>query len=134
MSIAELIEVHDGHIQSISVFPGQSVQLEFDRLMVYYPVAIEKYEIWVQGATLALHGVTRLVLEGSISTPHYVDDAIVSRGDDALSEWTRLLEPTTVTHLTLSFGCGARLEVDCSRAYLILSERIRLLEEWEGPL
>ena len=128
-----LIEAHDGHIGRMTIALGQSAELNFDELMVYHRVAIDRYDIWICRATLTLADASSVSVNGLL-LPHVdLDDAVVVNGDVAL-EWVALLEPQQATRTTIAFLNGSSIEIDCSSAALSLLEPIRHLEEWLGPL
>jgi hypothetical protein len=132
MNIA-LIEAHDARVESLMLPMNGSCEVCFEHLAVYKSLGAERFKVWSYRAMLQLDGVTRILVDDSRSDRDYVSDAAVYDGEKELP-WVRLLEPSTVTTVRMTFGSGRRLEVQCGHAKLVLLEWLRELEEWHGPL
>ncbi len=133
MGPVALVEPHDSHIRQIVVTPGLSVTLDFDRLNVYHCIRPEVHQVWSYRATLTLTGVARFFLQSLLESNDYVDDAVVFTGLDE-APWIELLTLQQASRVSVTFGNGATLSVDCVTAHLTLQTDAKYLEDFCGPL
>lgn len=129
-----LIEPHDGVIGRIVLFATSAIHVEFSKLYVYESVAADRFEIWLYSAILELRGVSRMSMDGELDADDHVDDVVLQGPGGARVEWNDLLSIVPANSARIAFGSGTTITIACSEAQLSLMERIRHVEDWNGPL
>lgn len=129
-----LIEFHDAILEKLYWEQGGDVTLVFGHIAAYFAVGVERYEVWSCRASLKVALVTRLEIRGTITDQDWVSDGEV---------WDQLgnkIDPENfgseqpISKIELICTNGATVTLHAARARFVDISRIRLLEEWIGPL
>jgi hypothetical protein len=128
-----LIELHDARIAAIVIGGGRPVTVVFEHLPVYREREVNRFEIWSYRASLELFDVDNVTIEGAAGESDYVSDAKAIDAETSI-EWELFLQRRSVSRVEITFGSGRTAVIRCREARLILSEALRHVEDWAGPL
>ena len=130
-----LIEFHDARLDSLSILPGGTIEVDLSHLVVYHTEGPASYEVRSHRARLRIEGAHQVSLKGGLASDDYIMDDKVLRSDGLPASLVDLLgEGEPIVEISFSFFHSARLSILCHSAKLALESEGEFLETWEGPL
>lgn len=128
------VELHDARVDDILLSADGRGVLRLKHVTVYRQVAEEHFELWSYRARIHFEGLDKFELNGTLSDDDYVSDGRLTDAEGSELELVAFLDGGAVAQVHLDFGSGAGLRLALGGLRVELTEAVRRMEEWIGPL
>lgn len=128
------IELHDACIENVKLFPAEQGEVNFEHIVVYQEIALDRYAVWSYRAEIHMDGIVSLGIKGALLKDDSISDGTFLDKDGNEISLVSLLKTSPVSNAQIVMTSGTFILVELKSATLKLLAPIKRLEEWIGPL
>lgn len=128
------VDFHDARLSGVELLAGGLLRIAFSKINVFERTDTQdRFDVWTYRITLVVERVERLQCQGLWSSEAYVDE-MTRDGRDVEGDPSELAADGESHEFFLAFFGGHSIEWTGTRASLEVSERVKFVETWNGPL
>lgn len=133
MSKTMIMEFHDAKLEQLAI-RAETVNAEFSHACVFVEVGPEKYECWSYRVAIELIGSTNVAVAGRLAPNDSIGDGWITRLDGTREAMGPVGTAIACREFRCEFASGTTITIEASTAVMRPIERLRFLENWNGPL